>query len=60
MNEISYKNWSSMSDEAIEAEIGRFIKSKRQTPNKNQDELARAANIGLSTLSSKIQIKNKN
>jgi|GEM_PF-6874052 len=49
-----------MSDEAIEAEIGRFIKSKRQTPNKNQDELARAANIGLSTLSSKIQIKNKN
>ena len=40
-----------MSDEAIEREIGRFVKKHRQQQNRTQAQLAQAANISRSTLS---------
>ena len=51
MTEISYKNWHLLSDEAIEKEIGRYIKQIRQQRNMTQADLANAANISRSTLS---------
>jgi transcriptional regulator with XRE-family HTH domain len=51
MADISYKNWTSMSDQALAAHIGRFVKEKRIEQNKTQDALAHAAGISRSTLS---------
>lgn len=51
MTELSYKNWHLLSDEAIEKEIGHFIKQMRQQRNMTQEDLAIAANISRSTLS---------
>jgi transcriptional regulator with XRE-family HTH domain len=51
MNEISGILWESLSDEAIEKEIGLYIKKVRQQRNKTQEELSNAANISRSTLS---------
>lgn len=51
MTEISYNNWKSLSDEAIEQEIGYYVKKVRQQQNKTQSEIAKAANISRSTLS---------
>ena len=51
MNEKSYANMHSMSDEAIEKEIGLFVKRVRQEQNKTQKDIATAANISRSTLS---------
>lgn len=51
MNEISYRYRQSISDEALEKEIGLYIKKVRQQQNKTQEEVAKAANISRSTLS---------
>ena len=51
MNDITYKNWPSMSDKALAAHIGAFIKHHRLEQNKTQDVLANAAGISRSTLS---------
>jgi len=51
MTDISYKNWVSMSDNALAAQIGAFVKHHRLEQNKNQDALANAASISRSTLS---------
>ena len=40
-----------MSDQALAAHIGRFVKEKRIEQNKTQDALAHAAGISRSTLS---------
>jgi transcriptional regulator with XRE-family HTH domain len=51
MTELSYQNWTSMSDKALAEQIGRFVKEKRIAQNKTQDALAHAAGISRSTLS---------
>ncbi len=51
MNDLSFKNWVSMSDKALAEHIGAFVKSHRLEQNKTQDELATAAGISRSTLS---------
>jgi transcriptional regulator with XRE-family HTH domain len=51
MTDISYKNWNSMSDNAIVKQIGAFIKHQRMEQNKTQAILANAAGISRSTLS---------
>jgi transcriptional regulator with XRE-family HTH domain len=51
MADLLYKNWTSMSDQALAAHIGRFVKEKRIEQNKTQDALAHAAGISRSTLS---------
>ena len=51
MTDISYKNWNSMSDNAIVQQIGAFVKHHRMEQNKTQAILANAAGISRSTLS---------
>ena len=51
MTDKSYINWVLLSDEAIEMEIGLYIKKARQQQSKTQQEIAKAANISRSTLS---------
>lgn len=51
MNDNSFKDWASMSDKALSATIGNFIKSNRLTQNKTQDEVSISAGISRSTLS---------
>ncbi len=51
MNGISYSKLRSFSDEAIEQEIGLYIRKVRQQQNKTQEDVAKAANISRSTLS---------
>ena len=51
MTDISYKNWLSMSDNALTQQIGAFIKHQRMEQNKTQDLVASAAGISRSTLS---------
>lgn len=51
MTDISYKNWLSMSDDALAKQIGAFIKYQRIEQNKTQDIVAEAAGISRSTLS---------
>lgn len=51
MTDISYKNWLSMSDNALSQQIGAFIKHQRIEQNKTQDMVAEAAGISRSTLS---------
>jgi transcriptional regulator with XRE-family HTH domain len=51
MNDLSYINYSSLSDDALALQIGEFIKNKRLEQNKTQDALAAAAGISRSTLS---------
>lgn len=51
MNDISYKNWFSMSDHAVIKELGEFVKRHRLEQNKTQEDLATAAGISRSTLS---------
>lgn len=48
-------NWSELSDNAVLAQIGRFIQQKRLQQNRSQQEVANAAGINRSTLS---QIEN--
>lgn len=51
MNELSYTKQQSISDEALQNQIGVYIKNIRQQQNKTQTEVAKAANISRSTLS---------
>lgn len=45
-----YKNWNAMSDQALAAFIGQFIRSKRIEQNITQAQLAKDAGISRSTL----------
>jgi len=51
MSDISYTNWASMSDKALNQRIGAFIKHHRLRQNKTQKELSLTAGISRSTLS---------
>lgn len=51
MTDLSFKNWDSMSDNALAVHIGAFIKYQRMEQNKTQEVLANAAGISRSTLS---------
>ena len=51
MNDNSYNDWVSMSDSALGATIGNFIKHHRLNQNKTQDEVSVAAGVSRSTLS---------
>lgn len=51
MTDKPFANWSAMSDTAIEAKIGSFIRYHRMEQQKTQDQLATAAGISRSTLS---------
>jgi transcriptional regulator with XRE-family HTH domain len=51
MTDKSYKKWVSMSDKALAAHIGAFVKYHRLDQNKTQDIVARNAGISRSTLS---------
>lgn len=51
MTDQSYKNWNSMSDNALVQQIGAFVKHHRMEQNKTQEVLANAAGISRSTLS---------
>ncbi|SKB41459.1 helix-turn-helix domain-containing protein [Daejeonella lutea] len=51
MNELSFNEWTSMSDQAIAAQIGKFARHHRMEQNRTQNELATAAGISRSTLS---------
>ncbi len=51
MNDMSYINWVSMSDKALNETIGAFVKYHRLNQNKTQDEVSEAAGISRSTLS---------
>jgi transcriptional regulator with XRE-family HTH domain len=51
MTDISYTNWSSMTDKALAAHVGAFVKHRRLEQNKTQDLLAKEAGISRSTLS---------
>lgn len=51
MTDKSYKNWLSISDNALSQQIGAFIKHQRMEQNKTQDMVASAAGISRSTLS---------
>jgi transcriptional regulator with XRE-family HTH domain len=45
-----YKNWNAVSDTALAAFIGQFIRSKRMEQNITQAQLAKDAGISRSTL----------
>lgn len=51
MTDISFIQWSAMSDGALAAHIGAFVKHHRLTRNKSQASIAHAAGISRSTLS---------
>lgn len=51
MNDFSYNNWSSMSDNNLSETIGSFIQHHRLNQNQSQDDVAKAAGISRSTLS---------
>lgn len=51
MTDISFKYWHPMSDQALAAHIGAFVKHHRLEQNKTQDTLSHEAGISRSTLS---------
>lgn len=51
MNDISYKDWYAMSDQAVIKELSEFVKRHRLAQNKTQEDLSTAAGISRSTLS---------
>jgi transcriptional regulator with XRE-family HTH domain len=51
MNDISYNNWTEMSDKSLMEIIGNFIRTHRLNQNKSQNQLASTAGISRSTLS---------
>ena len=51
MNDKSFTNWNSMSDKALAAHIGSFVRHHRLEQNKTQDMLAHDSGISRSTLS---------
>lgn len=51
MNEISYIEWSAMTDKALMETIGTYVQHHRLNQNKSQSVVAQAAGISRSTLS---------
>jgi transcriptional regulator with XRE-family HTH domain len=51
MTDISYTNWSALSNRAVNELLGGFIRQSRIRQNKTQYQLAREAGIARSTLS---------
>lgn len=51
MNDISFTDWTSLSDKALMETIGIFVQHHRLNQNKSQNDVSRAANISRSTLS---------
>jgi transcriptional regulator with XRE-family HTH domain len=51
MTENAFKPWHSMSDKALAAHIGAFIKHQRLEQNKTQEVVSHEAGISRSTLS---------
>lgn len=51
MNDISYTNWTSMSDKALMETIGTFVQHHRLNQNRSQNDVAESAGISRSTLS---------
>ena len=51
MTDKSFKIWHSMSDDALTAHIGAFVKHHRMEQNKSQETLSHEAGISRSTLS---------
>jgi len=51
MSDMSYDDWSIMSDKSLMETIGYFIKWNRLNQNKSQDQVAQEAGISRSTLS---------
>ncbi len=51
MNEYSYINWVTMSDNTLSETIGKFIKHHRLSQNKTQSKVSESAGISRSTLS---------
>jgi transcriptional regulator with XRE-family HTH domain len=51
MNDLSYNNWPALSDAALAAQIGAYIRHHRLLQSKSQDDLSHAAGISRSTLS---------
>lgn len=51
MTDKAFRNWVSMSDQALADHIGNFVKHHRLEQNKTQDTLSHAAGISRSTLS---------
>ena len=51
MTDKAFKLWHSMSDQALAAHIGAFVKHHRLEQNKTQDALSHEAGISRSTLS---------
>ena len=52
MTDISFKNWNSMSDQALAGVIGEYVKHHRLEQNKTQQDISHAAGISRSTLRS--------
>lgn len=51
MNDLSFNEYLSMSDKALSALIGKFVRHHRVEQNRTQEDLSRAAGISRSTLS---------
>ncbi len=51
MNDKAFKDWYSMSDQSLAAQIGAFVKHHRLEQNKTQDVVSHEACISRSTLS---------
>lgn len=51
MNDFSATDWSLMSDSALIATIGNFVKKQRINQNRTQHDIAKDAGISRSTLS---------
>jgi transcriptional regulator with XRE-family HTH domain len=51
MNDKAFRMWHSLSDDALAAHIGAFVKHYRLEQNKTQDMLSHDAGISRSTLS---------
>ncbi len=51
MTDISFKNWTAMSDAALMETIGKFVQHHRLKQNKSQADVALAAGMSRSTLS---------
>jgi transcriptional regulator with XRE-family HTH domain len=51
MTDKSFKEWTSLSDNALAEYIGAYVRHHRMEQNRTQDELATAAGISRSTLS---------
>ncbi|MFO0360648.1 MAG: helix-turn-helix domain-containing protein [Flavobacteriales bacterium] len=51
MTDKPFMNWRAMSDQALSAHIGAFVKHHRLEQNKTQDALSHEAGVSRSTLS---------